>query len=453
MFKNILFNLPEIKNPVRRLSFNEKLKWTLIILAAYFIMATIPLYGLSENALSRFEFLAIILGAKFGSLMSLGIGPIVTASIVLQLLVGSKLLNIDLKTHEGRAYFQGLQKFLAIFFTLFEAMVYVLMRGLEAVPGLEWLLILQLFVAGILIIFMDEVVSKYGFGSGVGLFIVAGVAYELFIRAFSFIGPTGQIQPVGKVWLLFSSFATGNTIEATSALIAIAATIFIFVFVVYSQSIRAEIPLSFGRIKGFGLRWPLAFLYTSNIPVILAAALLANIQLFATLLQRWLGKATFLGAFNSQGLPVSGLAFWLHPPQLLEAIIRGAFQPIMLIQGFTYLLFMVLASIMFSVFWVQTAGMDARSVAEQIIASGLRIPGFRTDPRVIELILNRYIMPLAVMGGAAVGLLAALADLLGALVRGTGLLLAVMIVYRLYQEIATQHMYDMNPALRRFMGE
>ena len=453
MFKNILFNLPEIKNPVRRLSFNEKLKWTLIILAAYFIMATIPLYGLSENALSRFEFLAIILGAKFGSLMSLGIGPIVTASIVLQLLVGSKLLNIDLKTHEGRAYFQGLQKFLAIFFTLFEAMVYVLMRGLEAVPGLEWLLILQLFVAGILIIFMDEVVSKYGFGSGVGLFIVAGVAYELFIRAFSFIGPTGQIQPVGKVWLLFSSFATGNTIEATSALIAIAATIFIFVFVVYSQSIRAEIPLSFGRIKGFGLRWPLAFLYTSNIPVILAAALLANIQLFATLLQRWLGKATFLGAFNSQGLPVSGLAFWLHPPQLLEAIIRGAFQPIMLIQGFTYLLFMVLASIMFSVFWVQTAGMDARSVAEQIIASGLRIPGFRTDPRVIELILNRYIMPLAVMGGAAVGLLAALADLLAALVRGTGLLLAVMIVYRLYQEIATQHMYDMNPALRRFMGE
>lgn len=453
MFKKLLLNLPEVRSPIKRLNFNEKLKWTLIILASYFILASIPLYGLSENALSRFEFLAIILGAKFGSIMSLGIGPIVTASIVLQLLVGSKLLNIDLRSHEGKAYFQGLQKFLAIVFTLFEAMVYVLMRGLEAVPGLEWLLILQLFVGGLLIIFMDEVVSKYGFGSGVGLFIVAGVAYELFIRAFGFAFMPEGFRATGRVWSLISNVAKGNTVEVLSAAIAILATIFIFVFVVYAQSIRAEIPLSFGRIKGFGLRWPLAFLYTSNIPVILAAALLANVQLFATLAERFVGHATWLGSFDSQGLPVSGLAFWLHPPHILEAIIRGAFHPIMLLQAFTYSSFMILASIMFSIFWVQTAGMDARSVAEQITTSGLRIPGFRSDPRVIELILSRYIMPLAVMGGAAVGLLAALADLLGALVRGTGLLLAVMIVYRLYQEIATQHMYDMNPMLRKFMGE
>ncbi|MEM1535408.1 MAG: preprotein translocase subunit SecY [Candidatus Pacearchaeota archaeon] len=450
--KSILLNLPEIKKPDRRLSFNEKLKWVLIVLGAFFVLSTIPLYGLSENALSRFEFLAIILGAKFGSIMSLGIGPIVTASIILQLLVGSKLLNIDLKTHEGRAFFQGLQKALAIFFTLFEACVYVLMKGLEAKPGLEWLLILQLFIGGLLIIFMDEIVTKWGFGSGVSLFIVGGVAYELFIRAFTFIGPQGRLQPIGKVWLLFSSFASGNTTEATSALVAIAATAIIFIFVVYVQSIRAEIPLSFGRIKGFGLRWPLAFLYTSNIPVILAAALLANIQLFATLAQKYFGHATFLGGFNANGQAVSGLAFWISSPPIVEAIIRGAFQPIMLAQALTYIFFLVAASIIFSVFWVQTSGMDARSVAEQITASGLSIPGFRTDPRIIEIILSRYIMPLAVMGGAAVGLLAGLADLLGALVRGTGLLLAVMIIYRLYQEISQQHMYDMNPALRKFIG-
>ncbi|MEM2932777.1 MAG: preprotein translocase subunit SecY [Candidatus Pacearchaeota archaeon] len=452
-FKDFLLNLPEVKKPERRLSFNEKLKWVLIILGAFFVLSSIPLYGLSENALSRFEFLAIILGAKFGSIMSLGIGPIVTASIILQLLVGSKLLNIDLRTHEGRAYFQGLQKFLALVFTIFEASVYVLMRGLEAVPGLEWLLILQLTIGGILVIFMDEVVTKWGFGSGVSLFIVGGVAYELFIRAFTFIGPQGNLQPIGKVWLLFSSFASGNTIEATSALIAILATIFIFIFVIYVQSIHAEIPLSFGRIRGLGVRWPLSFLYTSNIPVILAAALLANIQLFATLAQRYTGHATFLGGFNSQGQAVSGLAFWLSSPPIIEAIIRGAFQPIMLLQAFVYLLFLVGASILFSIFWVQTSGMDARSVAEQMVASGLRIPGFRTDPRIIELILARYIMPLAVMGGATVGLLAGFADLLGALVRGTGLLLSVMIVHRLYQEISQQHMYDMNPALRKFIGE
>jgi len=451
MFKNFLLNLPEIKKPGKVLTFNEKIKWTLIVLIAYFVMASIPLYGLSQNALSKFEFLAIILGAKFGSLMSLGIGPIVTASIVLQLLVGSKILNIDLKTKEGRAYFQGLQKFLAIFFTLFEASVYVLMRGLEAKPGMEIFLILQLFIVGILVIYMDELVSKYGFGGGVSLFIVGGVAYELFIRAFSFIGPTG-IQPIGKVWVLISSIASGNTVEATSALVAILATIFIFVFVVYAQSIKAEIPLSFGRIKGFGLRWPLAFLYTSNIPVILTAALLANIHLFASLLQNWLKHPTFLGGF-SNGVAVSGLAFWLNPPPITETLIRGVFHPIIIAQIFIFILFMVGFSILFSVFWVQTSGMDAKTVAEQIVASGLRIPGFRADARVIEVILDKYIMPLTVMGGATVGLLAALADVLGALVRGTGLLLAVMIVYRLYQEIATQHMYDMHPTLKKFVGE
>ena len=85
-------------------------------------------------------------------------------------------------------------------------------------------------------------------------------------------------------------------------------------------------------------------------------------------------------------------------------------------------------------------------------SSGLQIPGFRKDPRVLESILNRYIMPLTVMGGAAVGLLAASADLLGALVRGTGLLLAVMIVYKLYEQIAQEHAYDMHPALRKVIA-
>jgi len=70
----------------------------------------------------------------------------------------------------------------------------------------------------------------------------------------------------------------------------------------------------------------------------------------------------------------------------------------------------------------------------------------------MESLLNRYIMPLTVMGGATVGFIASFADLTGALSRGTGILLAVMIVYKLYEEIAKQHMMDMNPMMRKFMG-
>lgn len=454
--KDIISNLPEVKSPTeKRLNFNTKLKWTLIVLVFFFILSNIPLYGLTENALSHFEYLAIIFGASFGSLMSLGIGPIVTASIILQLLVGSKLVTIDLTTSEGKKFFQGLQKLLAIFFALFEAAVYVLMGGLQAQPGFAGLLIFQLFLGGILVIFMDEIISKWGFGNGVGLFIVAGVAWQLCVRALNFIGPEKTIQPIGKIPVFIVSLINADTIGAAAAFAAIVATVVIFIIVVYTQAIKVEVPLSFGRIRGFGIRWPLAFFYTSNIPVILTAALHANIQLFATLAERVAKHPTFLGSFSAQGVPVSGLAFWISAPPagLLEHIIKGSFVPIMLWQSLIYILFMIAGSIMFAIFWVKTSGMDAHDQAQQITASGLQIPGFRQDARVIESILSRYIMPLTVMGGAAVGLLAALADVCGALVRGTGILLSVMIIYRLYEEIAQQHALDMNPLARKFIAK
>jgi len=93
--KKILYNLPEVKHPIeKKLPFNQKLKWTLIVLAAFFILANIPLFGLAKNALDRFEYLAIILGTDFGSIISLGIGPIVMASIILQLLVKYRRIDI-----------------------------------------------------------------------------------------------------------------------------------------------------------------------------------------------------------------------------------------------------------------------------------------------------------------------------------------------------------------------
>ena len=78
--------------------------------------------------------------------------------------------------------------------------------------------------------------------------------------------------------------------------------------------------------------------------------------------------------------------------------------------------------------------------------------GRRRDERILESILERYIMPLTVMGGAAIGLLASFTNLLGALVGGTSILLVIMIFHQFYQSIAQQHMTDMNPGMRKFMG-
>ncbi|RMF05951.1 preprotein translocase subunit SecY, partial [Candidatus Woesearchaeota archaeon] len=178
-FDDLLANLPEVAGPTqKRLSFKEKLKWTLIALVLFYVLGMIPLFGLGTNALLQFEYLSIILGARFGSIMSLGIGPLVTASIVLQLLNGSGIINFDLTTHEGKMRFQGLQKLLGVFFIGFEAFIYVFMGGL-APPAeligtsvyfqLQLLIVFQLFLGGIIVMFMDELVSKWGFGSGISL--------------------------------------------------------------------------------------------------------------------------------------------------------------------------------------------------------------------------------------------------------------------------------------------
>jgi preprotein translocase subunit SecY len=459
-FDSFIENLPEVSAPTqKRLQFKEKLKWTLLVLIIFFVLGMIPLFGLGSNALQQFEFLSIILGASFGSIISLGIGPIVTASIVLQLLNGSGIWKFDLTNPEGKKRFQGFQKLFSILFIILEGAIYVFMGGLSPDPALqgtpiyfqlELILIFQLFLGGILIMFMDEIVSKWGFGSGISLFIAAGVAQQVFIRAFSFLpNPLNPGSVSGAVPALFQSLASGDPVTAFLMISAIVATIAVFLLAVYAQAMKVEIPLSFGRIRGHGIRWPLNFLYTSNIPVILVAALMANVQLFATLLQKW-GHPIF-GTF-SNGSPVSGLALWISGQELLPKLIKGSFVMADIGHALVYIFFMIAGSVLFSIFWVQSAGMDARSQAKQMMASGLQIPGFRRDERVLERLLNRYIMPLTVMGAIAVGFIAAVADLSGALSRGTGILLTVMIVYQLYESIARDHLMDMNPMMRKFMG-
>lgn len=472
-----IFNLvPDVAKPAeKKLSFNVKLKWTLIILGAFFVLANIALFGLSNNALQRFEYLAIILGTDFGSIISLGIGPIVMASIILQLLTGAGIINIDLTNPEGQRFFQGVQKLLVIFFIVFEALVYVLMQGLQAAPGLSWLVILQLVLGGIAIYYMDQVCTNWGFINGTSLFIAAGVSWRIFTSAFQFINQQGKNCLVdfsgtpcsGKVLVLIQSIINKYPVEFFSAIAAIIMTIVIFLLVVWAQSLKVEIPLSFGRIRGYGINWPLSFFYASVIPVILTAALVANIQLFGGLVEnaaapcavegevcsglaKFASHFGFLGHFVN-GQAVSGFAFWMGSTNIVDLAIKGGFAWKYLAQALTHTLIFMVLSTVFAVFWVKTSGMGAKDQAKKIMSSGLQIAGFRQDQRVLESILERYIMPLTVMGGLAIGLLASLTNILGALVSGTAILLVIMIMFQLYQNLASQHSMDMNPMMRKFI--
>ncbi len=504
----VLKRLPGVIEPIKRQTFKEKLKWTGIVLLIYYVMTQVTVYGISQTNYEYFKYLEILLGSTFGSLVTLGIGPIVTASIILQLLVGSKIIPWNLSEDKGRTLFQGTQKLLSILLCLLEGYVYVAFGAIAADVGMLPFVVFQLALGGWIVLFMDEVVSKWGFGSGISLFIVAGVAKTMILRAFNPLTSDGMIStgiqnpPAGAIPNAGILLGSGEPLAAFLVMLPVIATVIVFLLVVYVQAIRVEIPLAFSTVRGFGRRWPLKFLYSSNIPVILIAALLANVQVFAKMISQSGGNA-WLGTFDGSGNPTGGLILFLSHPRttaisgmmisiglfallgalfvyftkkqgglkyVLAAGVAGGLvwylgisatgltslatiTPIEVARLFTYAAFMIGGSVMFSIFWVSTAGMDSKTVAAQIESTGMQIPGFRRDIRIIEKVLDRYIPALAVLGGASVGFLAAFADFTDALGTGTGILLAVMIVHQLYEQIAMQHMEDMHPALRRFFGK
>jgi preprotein translocase subunit SecY len=499
--------LPGIEEPKVHLSFKARLKWTAAILLLFLVMGQITLYGVATAARERFQFFEMILGSSIGSLVTLGIGPIVTASIILQLLVGSKILQWDLKTKEGKARFQGMQKLLAIFFAFFEAVAFVSFGALQPASSdafIVGLLVMQLALGALLLLLMDEVVSKWGIGSGVSLFIAAGVAKTIFVRAFNPLSTGGENIPAGLIPQSIVLFSSGDISNALIALLPVIATLIVFAVVVYVQALRVEIPLAFGSIRGFSRRWPLKLIYTSNIPVILVAALIANLQLVGSVIAKPVDETTrcgLLGCYDNQGVPISGIVYYLQQPGTSAdlqlqiffivflvvifaasfavfyyklgngirivsiAAVIGLLLSILItnstiglpsaaaaMRAIVYILVFIVGATVFSMFWVSTSGMDSKSVAEQIQGIGMSVPGFRRDPRIVEQVLERYIPTLSIISGLSIGMLAAVADLTNAIGSGTGILLAVMIVYNFYEQIAARYVEDMHPALRKFFG-
>jgi preprotein translocase subunit SecY len=442
--------LPEVKKPLKKLGFNEKLKWTLIVLVLYFLLSVIPLYGLDPNYVSQFESLSVLLAAKLGSLISLGIGPIVSGSIILQLLNGSGVINLDTNSKEGREKYQLIQKGVSVFFVLFMNSMYVLSGAIPPASNTiinMIILIVQLVIGGLLLMLFDEICSKWGFGSGISLFIAAGVSQQIFITALSPLINEATGYFIGYIPLIFQLLVEGNPSLIVWPLVSIISTIAVFLLVVFAQSVKVNIPLTMGRVRGYNIKWPIKFFYTSNIPVIFTASLIAMIQMIGL----FMFNAGFplLGQYSGQQ-PTSGLAFWLQFPSIQDLFVQGAgnFIP----QLIVYPLFMILGSIGFSLLWVQVGGQDPASVAEQIYDTGLSIPGFRRDKRILQRVLARYINPLTVLGAATIGVLAVIADLFGALTKGTGILLTVMILYNLYETISRSGLDDASPTVKNLFG-
>ena len=162
LFKPIGRVLPEIKKPERKVSFNEKIFWTALVLVVFLVMTEIPLFGIEKAVSDNFGSLRVIFASNRGTLMELGIGPIVTAGLILQLLAGSSIIKCDMSTSEDRGLFTSASKVFSIVLTGVQAGAYILsgMYGTTLTGPVILVIFIQLISAGIIVMLMDELVQK-----------------------------------------------------------------------------------------------------------------------------------------------------------------------------------------------------------------------------------------------------------------------------------------------------
>jgi preprotein translocase SecY subunit len=464
LFKPIGRVLPEIKKPERKVSFNEKLFWTGLVLVIFLVMTEIPLYGIAASASDNFSALRVIFASNRGTLMELGIGPIVTAGLILQLLAGSSIIKCDMSDSEDRGLFTTASKVFTVVLTGIQAAAYIISGMYGALPGPTMLVIfLQLIGTGIIVMLMDELVQKgWGLGSGISLFIMAGVAQTVFWDTFSpstglFVGSLSSYLGGGQTFL---AWAFGSANGVYPSLLGFFATIGVFLVVIYLNGIRIELPMSYAGYKGFRSKYPIKLLYVSNLPVIFASALFANVYFFSQLLWSTQGRPApgtnilfqIIGDFKFNATsgsvsPVGGLAYLVTAPRNIQNV---AADPL---RAAAYLGIIVVFCAVFSLIWLEVGGLGPSKVAQQLMDSGMQIPGYRRSGRPIESVLKRYIPVVTVLGGIIVGFVAGFSDFLGAFGSGTGILLSVGIIYQYYELLMRERAAEMFPAFRRILGE
>ncbi|KAF9666694.1 hypothetical protein SADUNF_Sadunf16G0255400 [Salix dunnii] len=485
--------LPEVQSADRKIPFREKVIYTVIALFIFLVCSQLPLYGIhSTTGADPFYWMRVILASNRGTVMELGITPIVTSGLVMQLLAGSKIIEVDNNVREDRALLNGAQKLLGILIAVGEAVAYVLSGMYGSVGqlgvGNAILIIIQLCFAGIIVICLDELLQKgYGLGSGISLFIATNICENIIWKAFSpttinsgrgaeFEGAVIAlfhllITRTDKVRALREAFYRQNLPNVTNLL----ATVLIFLIVIYFQGFRVVLPVRSKNARGQQGSYPIKLFYTSNMPIILQSALVSNLYFISQLLYRrysgnflvnLLGKWKESEYSGGQFVPVGGLAYYITAPSSLADMAANPFHALF------YLVFMLSACALFSKTWIEVSGSSAKDVAKQLkwvfgilmaykqlVSHGcacflfkdrtkpanlrcgkfghgsqeqqMVMPGHRESNLQKE--LNRYIPTAAAFGGICIGALTVLADFMGAIGSGTGILLAVTIIYQYFE--------------------
>ncbi|MFB6490787.1 MAG: preprotein translocase subunit SecY [Thermoproteus sp. AZ2] len=466
----ILESLPTIERPKKALPLSTRLMWTALAALVYIVMSVTPLWGMSHaaattsSAASLFNnpLVSTIFGTTYGTWAQLGIGPIVIAGIIVEILQFSDLLPFDLEDKKDRLRFMAFQKLLAIILAAGEIAATMVMGAFGPLTPIGAAAIfVQLMAATIIVILLDDLIAKgWGFGgSAVNLIILLSIAKTLFVDLFSWSMPTAPgVNPAqypamqlplgfipalgvaiyntftgaspGLAALLFRQLPTGTPLPD---LVSFAATLAILYVIIYIEQMHVNIPTAYTQYWGLRVNIPLRFMYVSVIPIIFTAySLILAYQIV---------------------LGLAALAGGVIPPAL--QIVLAAMMPARILSPeyiVLHILFYAALATVFAWLWGQIGGIGAEDYAKNLVESGLHIPGFRQSERIMARILKRPINTLILLSGLTAGVLAAVGDIFGVWGSGIGLILLVEIGLGYYTQIMQEELFEIYPGLKRVMG-
>ena len=390
-------------------------------LALFRLLAAIPIPGVDKIALAQFfsnnQFFGLLNifsggGLSRLSVVMLGVGPYITASIIMQLatIIFPQVKNAYFEEGEaGRARFIQWSRLLTIPIAVVQGIGFLLLlesQGVIAHLGTSGLIAnIALVSAGsLLLMWIGELVTEFGIGNGVSLIIFAGIMARV---------------PSGISESLFAATTANIPAYLAFAVLGIAMT---YAVVVVSDAERS-IPIAYARaVRGAAMQQgaatylPIRLLQAGVIPIIFALSLLLLPQMALSMLS---------------GLHLafaSGASLWY------STFLANPWQ-----YGSVYFALVVL----FTYFYTAVT-FEPHRVAENLQKSGAFVPGVRPGNETesyIGAVVNRVTLPGAVFLGliaVAPSVIQGLTGITTLVLGGTALLIAVQVALDLAQKIDAQ---------------
>lgn len=447
--------IPDVTSPSRQVTFQEKFVWTTLAILIYMVASQVPLFGIINSGTSDpFYWMRMMMASNRGTLMDLGISPVVTSSMIMQFLTMIELVKVDYNVKEDKLLHGAASRLISLIMTVGQAIVQVLTGFYGEPKKLGWtycaLLMVQLIFSGVIIILLDELLQKgYGLGNGVNLFIAANVCESIVWRAFSpkvfFTGRGIEFEGsviaffhllfvrTNKFAALYESFFRQNLPNMFS----LVSTIGLFAFVIYLQGLRVELKTESVQVRGQTGMYPIKLLYTSTMPIIVQSYVISHICTASRFLYRKFPTNTLvrmLGIWSSDGSsktqPIKGFCYYIFPPESVFDFSKRPFYFLF------YVILTVLSCALLSRAWVEVSDSTPSQVAGQLKKNKMTLKGVRDINNAS--VLSKYIPTAALLGGCFTSVVVLMSNLFDTIGSGTNIFLATSIVHQYLELFAKE---------------